>query len=101
MVKCGKVLQCSDGLSNKLSNVIRRHRDNMKSLPIYSLGYIFCQCIYMVVFLFKAVIYVYLLLCQCILIVCLCIFIVTAGTLRLPSLRFLRAFSSDERQMTG
>ena len=30
MVKCSGVLQCSDGLSNKMSNIIRRHIDNMK-----------------------------------------------------------------------
>jgi len=34
-------------------------------------------------------------------IVCLCIFIVSAGTLRLPWLRFSRAFSSVVRQMPG
>jgi len=37
----------------------------------------------------------------CILIVCLCIFIMPAGTLRLPWLRFFRAFSSVVRQMPG
>ena len=30
MVKCSGVLQCSDGLSNKVSNIIRRLMDNMK-----------------------------------------------------------------------
>jgi hypothetical protein len=80
-VKCGEVLQCSDGLSNKVSNIIRRHIDNMMLLLIYSLGSIFCINVYMVVFLLNTVIYVFLLLC---LIVCLCIFIVPAGTLRLP-----------------
>jgi len=55
----------------------------------------------MVVFLFSIVIYVFLLLCLFILIVRLCIFIVPAGTLRLPWLRFLRAFSSVVRQMPG
>jgi len=54
----------------------------------------------MVVFLYNTAIYVFLLLCQCIL-VCLCIFIVPAGTLRLPRLRFSRAFSSVVRQMPG
>jgi len=29
-VKCGEVLQCSDGLSSKVSNIIRRLMDNMK-----------------------------------------------------------------------
>jgi len=46
VVKCGDVLQCSDCLSNKVSNIIRRHIDNMKLLIIYSLGSIFYQCIY-------------------------------------------------------
>jgi hypothetical protein len=46
VVKCSEVLQCSDGLSNKVSNIIRRHIDNMKLLLIYSLGSIFYQCIY-------------------------------------------------------
>jgi hypothetical protein len=45
-VKCVEVLQCSDGPSNKVSNSIRRHIDNMKWLFIYSLGSIFYQCIY-------------------------------------------------------
>jgi hypothetical protein len=46
VVKCNEVLQCSDGLSNKVSNIIRRHINNMKLLIIYSLGSIFYQFIY-------------------------------------------------------
>ena len=34
MVKCSEVLQCNDGLSNKVSNIIRRHIDNKKLLLI-------------------------------------------------------------------
>jgi len=34
VVKCSKVLQYSDDLSNKVSNIIRRHVDNMKLLFI-------------------------------------------------------------------
>jgi len=34
VVKCSEVLQYSDGLSNKVSNIIRRHIDNMKLLLI-------------------------------------------------------------------
>jgi hypothetical protein len=53
VVKCSGVLQCSDGLSNKVSNIIRRPMDNMKLLLIcilpvllsYSLGSTFYQCI--------------------------------------------------------
>ena len=73
-VKCGEVLQCSDGPSNKVSNIIRRLMDNMKLLLICSIlrvllsysfiffrFYIFIN-VYMVLFLFDNVIYVFLLL---------------------------------------
>jgi len=46
VVKCSKVLQCTDGLSNKVSNIIRRYTDNMKLLIIYSLGSNSYQFIY-------------------------------------------------------
>jgi hypothetical protein len=45
-VKCGEVLQCSDGPSNTVPNSIRRYTDNLKLLLIYFLGSIFYQCIY-------------------------------------------------------
>jgi len=71
VVKCSGVLQCSDGLSNKLSNIIRRLMDNMKLLLIcilrvilsqyFSYQYIYIY-IYMVLFLFNNVIYVFILL---------------------------------------
>jgi hypothetical protein len=91
-VKCGEVLQCSNGLSNEVSNIIRRHIDNMKLMLICNLllshsfrfFMFYILSIYMVVFLFNIVLYVFLLLYLYILIVCLCIFIVPAGTLRLP-----------------
>ena len=34
LVKCSEVLQCSDGTSNKVSNIIKRHIDNRKLLLI-------------------------------------------------------------------
>ena len=34
VVKCSEVLQCSDGLSNKVSSIIRRETDNMKLLLV-------------------------------------------------------------------
>jgi hypothetical protein len=45
-VKCGEFLQCSDGPSNKASNSIRRHIDNMKFLFIFSFGSILYKCVY-------------------------------------------------------
>ena len=83
MVKCSEVLQYSDGLSNKVSNIIRGHMDSMMLLFVYSLGCIFIN-VCMVVFLFNIVIYVFLSLRLFILTVCLCIFIMPADTLRLP-----------------
>ena len=68
VVKCREVLQCNDGTSNKVSNIIRRHIDNGKLLLICILllshsliffRFIFYQ--YMVVLLFNTVIYVFLL----------------------------------------
>jgi hypothetical protein len=68
-VMCDEVLQCSDGLSNKVSNVTRRQTDNMKLLLICILMLshstvffrLFLINVYMVVFLFNTVIYVVLL----------------------------------------
>jgi hypothetical protein len=63
VVKCGEVLQCSDGPSNKVSNIIRRHIDNRKLQLICILlladSFIFFRFYfyqYMVVFLFNTVI---------------------------------------------
>jgi hypothetical protein len=39
VVKFSGVLHCSDGLSNKVSNTIRRLMDNMKLLLICIYGY--------------------------------------------------------------
>ena len=72
-MKCSRVLQCSDGLSNKVSIIIRRHMDNMKLMLIYILrvlllhSFIFFRFyffinVYIVLFLFDNVIYVILLL---------------------------------------
>jgi hypothetical protein len=68
VVKCSEVLQCSDGTSNKVSNIIRGHIDNRELLLICNLllshSLIFFRFIlyqYVVVFLFNTVIYVFLL----------------------------------------
>jgi len=34
VVKCSEVLQCNDGTSNKVSNIIKRHIGNRKLLLI-------------------------------------------------------------------
>ena len=55
-----------------------------------------------ILFLFNIVIYVFLFFCLFLcLLLCLYTFIVPTGTLRLPCLRFFRAFSSVVRQMPG
>ena len=88
LVKCSEVLQCNDGTSNKLSNIIRRHIDIGSCCYMYfaiinSLIFFRFLYKYMVVFLFNTEIYVFLLeeamysyYCLCILIVSLCILIV-------------------------
>jgi hypothetical protein len=55
VVKCSEVLQCSVGLRNKVSNIIRRHTDNMGLLLIYNLllSYSFISNVYKAVFLFN------------------------------------------------
>ena len=64
MAKCSGVLQCSDGLSIKVSNIIRRLMDNMKLLLTCILRVLLSQYfinVYMVLFLFNNVICVFLL----------------------------------------
>jgi len=65
VVKCSGVLQCSDGLSNEVSNIISRLIDNIKLLLICILRVLLSQYffinVYMVLFLFNNVIYVFIL----------------------------------------
>ena len=91
MVKCIEVLQCSDGTSNKVSNIIIRHIrvDSRKLLLICILllshFLIFFWSIFIntcFLFLFNTAIYVFLLeesmysyCCLCILVVRLCVFL--------------------------
>jgi len=79
-VKC-RWVKCSESLSNRTSNMIRRYTDHMKLLLIWLFrlshsfilfGSIFYHCIYgcrFCMLLFHFVNYVCLLLCLCILIV--------------------------------
>ena len=84
MVKCSEVLQCSDGTSNKVSNINIRHIDNRKLLLICIL-LLLHSLIFLRFFFYKnkVVIYVFLLeeamysyFCLCNIIVSLCILIV-------------------------
>jgi hypothetical protein len=99
---------CSDGPSNEVSNIIRRHTDNRKLLLICILLladsfilYRFYFYQYMFVFLFNSVIYVFVLLGLCILIVRLPWLRFFRVIVQLPWLSFFRAFSSVVRQMPG
>jgi len=94
-------ISCQTSLQN-----LKENASSVASTPLLSHSFIFFRLYffinaYVAVFLFNNVIYVFLLLCLCILIVWLCIFIVPVGTLRLPSRRFLRAFSSVVRQINA
>jgi hypothetical protein len=101
VVKCSEVLQCSDGLSNKVSNIIRKLIDNVKLLfmciLLLSHSFIFFRFyffnkVYTILFLFNTIIYIFLLSCLCILILCLCMTNLT---------EVFPCFSSAVRQMPG
>jgi hypothetical protein len=64
VVKCSGVLQCSDGLSNKVSNIIKRLMQYEVVVYMYftsTIITIFFINVYIVLFLFNNVIYVFLL----------------------------------------
>jgi len=80
VVKCSEVLQCNDGTSNKVSNVIIRHIDNRKLLLICIL-LLLHSLIFLGSFFIKNMVVIYVLLLEetmycycylCILIVSLC-----------------------------
>ena len=50
MVKCSEVLQCSVGLSNKVSNIIRRHIDNEVAAYIFFRFYFVSIYIYIYIY---------------------------------------------------
>jgi hypothetical protein len=64
VVKCSEVLQYSVGLRNKVSNIIRRHKDNMGLLLIYNLllshSFIFLMYIWLCSCLTNVFLFLYL-----------------------------------------
>jgi len=80
VVKCSEVLQCNDGTSNKVSNIIIRHTDNRKLLLICILllshsliffrSHFYKNMVVIYVFLLEEAMYSYCYVC--ILIVSLC-----------------------------
>ena len=62
LVKCSEVLQCNDGASNKVSNIIIRHIDNRKLMFICILLLLHSLIFFRFLFYkYMVVIYVFLL----------------------------------------
>jgi len=97
------VLQCSDGLSNKLSNSIRTLMDNMKLLLICILRVLLSYSFIFFRFYFLSM-YIWFYSClimQLTYFYCYDYVFSLYVYVWLPWLRFFRAFSSVVRQMPG
>jgi hypothetical protein len=82
VVKCSGVSQYSDGLSNKVSNIIRRLMDNMKLLIICILRVLLSQYFLSMYEWFYSCLIMQFMYFYCydyILIVCLCMSTLTGG----------------------
>ena len=56
LVKCGEVLHCNDGTSNKVSNIIKRHIDNGELLITCTL-LLSQSFIFLISFLYQYMVY--------------------------------------------
>ena len=63
--------------------------------------YLFFLCFCLILYVMYLYFYIYVFLLLCMLCAVYSVFIVPTGTLRLPRLRYFRAFSSVVRQMPG
>jgi hypothetical protein len=75
-------VKCSEGLSDRVSNIIRKYNDHMKSAAFIIVYMVVCFCLILYVMYFYCYVYVFLLLCMFFHVHS--VFIVPTGTFRLP-----------------
>jgi hypothetical protein len=121
-MKCGEVLQYSEGRSNKVSNIIRIHMDNMKLLLIFIL--LLSQSLILFRFYFLSLhiwlhcclkflcCSMYCLFCVVLCIVCVCVCVCVckcvlyychrvATQLQLTNISYLKCQSAEVRAVLG
>jgi hypothetical protein len=108
VMKCSGVLHCSDGLSNNVSNIIRRFMDNMKLLFICILRVLLSPSFIFFRFYFfiNIYIYIYIWFYSCFIMYfmysyCYDYVFSLYVCVWLRWLRFFRAFSSVVRRIPG